>query len=242
MKWKETSWISYCMSSVLIFTAGGGLFIVSFMVVEGVLGSPSSTSGLAVLVILPACVVGGVAGACFGVVYSVLGRISGARIFHARPAQFNRVVGGVVLGTAVVVPLVMQMGWNIHNRPRVMVDRGVLSAALMAEMEERVATFRASEDEERVWGEFYPCGTQCEVAYDEHSVRLRFSGVDREYRHNLRGHYYIRDMQCAALEDGKDGEGYVLVYATLRSTSGKAMCMVFDGTGACVYQRLVRVL
>ena len=111
-----------------IFFLGGLVFFLSIYLIEGWIGSPSSTSALILVVALPYSVIAGLLGGVMGAVFEkALWVLRGGKdlgkkgMFILASAIFIPVI---IL--AIVTPLAQQLKWNNHNEPGVIINTGIV--------------------------------------------------------------------------------------------------------------------
>jgi hypothetical protein len=228
----------YYLYSLLIFGGGGALFIIFSMIIEMVIGSPSSTSALAVLAIVPFGIICGVVGLILGAIYTKIGRYSTSKIFHLSALKFSLVVGSLFLVTSLFVPLKRQVSWNIHNSPRVIIDKKVISNEKLSEIEQKVEEFIISKEGEKEWNSVYKCNAKYEVSFDSDSLTVKYIELNKVFKYSLKGYDYIRDVKCWTFSNPFDNAEYLLVYKKLRATSGNIIYSIFDSKGICIYREL----
>lgn len=232
---------SYFLYSTIIFGLGGCLFVIFSMIIEIAIGSPSSTSALAILAIIPVGIIGGIIGIGFGVLYTILGRFIKSNIFHLSTLKFNIIVGVLVLLTSFCASISIQIKWNINNAPRVILDKKKISDKSLLEIEQKVAVFKNSNEEEKERRTFYKCNSKYEISYDSHSLTIKYLDLKKELNYNFKGHDYIRDIKYLTFINALDNEEYLLVYKKLRSTSRNIIYSIYNSKGECVYQKLEKI-
>jgi len=226
------------LNSAIIFGLGGSFFIIFAMIIENNIGSPSSTSGLLVLAIIPFGIIGSIIGIGFGALYAGLGRFSKLNIFHLSISKFNKIVGSLVLLTSFCVPLFFQIYWNINNRPRVIIDKKKISDKSLREIEQKIEVFKFSDEQERTKNVFYECGDKYEILYNAHLLKIKYLELNKEFSYNFKGYDYIRDIKYLTFINTQDNDEYLLVYKKLRSTSRNIIYSIYNDKGECVYQKL----
>lgn len=230
--------ISYILSSAIIFGLGGGLFIFSSMMIEVAIGSPSSTSSLIILGVIPCFFAGTFVGITFGVLYILLGLFIKLDIFHLSISKFTFMVGILVLLVSFCVPLFFQIQWNINNRPRVIVDERKLSDKTLSMIRHEVEKFKNLIEEEKRRNVTYKYDSKYDISYDFHSVTIGFLKSNKRMTFNFKGHDYIRDVKYFAFLNDQDNEECLLIYLMLRSTSRNIIYSVYDSRGRCIYKKL----
>ncbi len=222
----------------MTFAVAGFLLPISAIIIESIIGNPSSTSALGIFAAPFSALFGAAAGLTVGTVYWTLGRVSKLSFFHPTWDHYTRALWRIVLFIVIILPVGGQLLWNLHTRPRVIVNTNALSPSALSDIQKEVALMKTSGDLVEYGDGPWRFDSQYEVSFDSHTLTITRLDTGQEILHSYRSYDYIRAIQCRLITDSKNKTEYLLVFMRLRSTSRRTMIAIFDSAGSCVYREL----
>lgn len=245
---KSKKGISIPFLFLIIFGSGGILFFCSIFVIENMIGSPSSTSALIIIPMIPVSIIAGLLGGAFG--YFVQGIVKFFK--KGNPPQKKEIYllgllfSFVVFAIAILIPLKLQLDWNTYNSPRIISDIGSIKktpydSKTMKKLGNNkenlcILNFELREKgAELLWNrETY------KVKFDEHAFVVLDSFGEPFIKQSLEGYDYISKVYCLPFDTAYSSESFLAVFADLRATSGNSILHFYSPKGECVFQELIK--
>lgn len=232
---------------LLIFFFGGILFFCSIFIIENLIGSPSSTSALIIIPMIPISIIAGIAGGAFG--YFIEGIM---KLFKkGKPLQkkevyiLSLVFLFVIVGLAILIPLKLQLNWNAYNSPHIINDIGLIqktpfdpntmNKSKIINGNRCILNFELREK----GAELFWNNKTYKVKFGEHAFVVLDNSGKPFINESLEGYDYIREVICLPLDMVSSSESLLAVFADLRATSGNSILHFFSSKGECVFQELI---
>lgn len=238
--------ISLPFVGFVIFGIGGILFFCSIFVIENMIGSPSSTSSLIIIPMVPISIISAVFGGVFGYLIEKILRLlkKGNALANKDIYISGLLLSLVIFGIAIFVPLKMQFSWNAHNSPRVIVDTGLIKkfsnntdAQISNQIYEPLCSVNF--DQRQKGKEFYWNEKTYEAKFSEHSFSVIDDTGKTFIKQSLDGYDYIRELICYSFSQGQSTDSLLVVFSDLRATSGNSIIYFYDSNGKSSYQELI---
>jgi hypothetical protein len=232
---------------LVIFGTGGILFFASFFVIENMIGSPSSTSALIIIPMIPISIIAGLLGGAFGYfVEGIMKFLKKGNPLQKKEIYFSGLVlSFVVFGIAIFAPLKLQLDWNAYNSPRIIIDIGLIQKAPFDSYTKNKGNNESSQciikfgQRQEGKGLFWNNKTY-KVKFDEHGFVVLDDTGEPFIKQRLEGYDYIRELICLPLDMPSSSESLLAVFADLRATSKNSILHFFSPKGECIFQELVK--
>jgi len=199
------------LSYAILFAALGALFPIVAFIAESNFGSPSSTSAVILVMVIPFGIIGGIV----GFLYGGLIKLSTKGINDDNNTLWRIFIrtGLVVLLLVVTIPIALTLNWENVNRPRIILCADLVKAIPKTEIDAEANRLISQMN-------------------DVLHVRNLITGIEKSYDYSK--YESIRSINYSKFSNEK----YLAVLMILRATSHKCMFVLFDNSGNCIYQEL----
>ena len=238
--------ISLPFMGFVIFGIGGILFFCSIFVIENMIGSPSSTSSLIIIPMVPISIICALFGGIFGyLIEKILRLLKKGNALANKDIFISALLLSLsIFGIAIIVPLKMQFSWNAHNSPRVIVDTGLIKKFRNntdAEISNKIYEPQClvNFDQRQKGRNFRWNGKTYKAIFSEHSFSVIDDMGKPFIKQSLDGYDYIRELMCFSFSQGKSSNSLLVVFSDLRATSGNSIIHFYESNGKCSYQELI---
>ncbi len=218
----EKSFRTRILSFVLMFSVFGALFPVIVFIVDIVIGDPSSTSSLILLMVVPFGIIGGIIGLLFESLVKALykgSKIRG-RIFIG--------TGLFLLLLVVAVPVILTLNHQNINRSRIILCADAVKTVPKAEIDAEANRLLFS----KVVNPDNITGYEIAVKEDVLHIKDVNAGIEKSFDYSK--YEYIRSLNYSKF----GSEKYLAVLLNLRATSHKYLFVLFDNKLNIIYQEM----
>jgi len=214
------------LSYAILFAALGALFPIVAFIAESNFGSPSSTSAVILVMVIPFGIIGGIV----GFLYGGLIKLSTKGINDDNNTLWRIFIrtGLVVLLLVVTIPIALTLNWENVNRPRIILCADLVKAIPKTEIDAEANRLLYAKEINPDNIEDYEISQMNDVLH----VRNLITGIEKSYDYSK--YESIRSINYSKFSNEK----YLAVLMILRATSHKCMFVLFDNSGNCIYQEL----
>ncbi len=238
--------ISLPFISFVIFGIGGILFFCSIFVIENRIGSPSSTSSLIIIPMVPISIISSLIGGVVGYfIEKTLKLVKKRNALQTKEIYISGLMLSLVIFvSAIFIPLKMQLSWNAYNSPHIIVDTGLIKkisndtdteiSNIVYEPQCLVKFDQRHKGKEFLWN-----GEIVRIKFSEHSYLVFDENGKPIITQTLDDYDYISELMCFSFSLGLSSEQLLVVFSDLRATSGNSIIHFYEPNGKCAYQELI---
>ena len=222
-------------------------FMLFFLTNNYFESSPSSTSGLIIIPLIPICIIAVFLAGLFGSFTNWI-ILQFKRGKPVKPNEIYLATGlfsFVIIIFAVLIPFKLQSDWNAYNSPRIIRSssvvlklpsqeptenkyRGLKISKVVVEFEEK------DQGRDLIWN-----NNSYRAVFDSHQFTLIGKSGNYLIKENLEGFDYIRQIVFIPFDIIIKSNPPLVVLANLRATSRKSMLLIYSSKGECVFQELI---
>jgi hypothetical protein len=223
----------------IAFALGTSGFLLAVYYTEMAIGSPSSTSALVFVFLLPYAVISGLVGAVIGYLISKVYSFCGFK-----PLSKLISIGLLFLISSAIVCTATFSGFIItkflinHTRPRVIFTNGIIcqkagnsnplinKESLLLNDESPLATL--------IWN-----NKKISITFSDRSIKIKRPDRNLIAKESLWSYEYITEVQAIEGKLFPEQEDYLAILADLRATSHRAMLYIYSPKAELVYQEML---
>ena len=222
-------------------------FMIFFLANNHFESSPSSTSGLLIIPLIPICIIAVFLAGLFGTFTNWI--IS--KFKRGKPLKTNEIYFAaglfsfVIIAFAILVPYRLQSIWNAHNSPRIIRNSSVVLKLPTQEStdnkyrELKVPKVVVDFQEKKQGRDLIWNNNTYRAVFDSHQFSLISKSGNYLIKENLEGYDYIRQLVCIPFDIFIKPKPPLVVLVDLRATSRKSMILIYSSNGECVFQELI---
>lgn len=215
------------LSYAILFAAMGALFPIVVFFAEFYFGSPSSTSALILLAVIPF----GIIGIVIGILYGGLIKLGTKDINDDNNTLWRIFIktGLVVLFLVITIPVTLTLYQQNLNRPRIILCADSVKAIPKTEIDAEANRLLNAIEMNPDNIEDY------EISHNHNVLHVKNfnTGIEKSYDYSK--YESIQSIKYSKFSNEK----YLAVLMILRATSRKCMFVLFDNSGNCIYQEMI---
>ena len=222
-------------------------FIIFFFANSFFESSPSSTSGLIIIPLIPICIIAVFMAGLLGTFTNwIISKLKKGK--PLKPNEIYLATGSflfVILIFSILLPYKLQSNWNSHNSPRIIRSSSVVVKSQSQEPNEniykelKIYKIVVNFDEKYQGGDLIWNNNYYRALFDSHQFSLISKTGDYLIKENLEGYDYVRQIVCIPFDALIKSNPPLVVLANLRATSRKSMILIYSSKGECVFQELI---
>ncbi len=223
----------------IAFALGTSGFFLAEYYTEMAIGSPSSTSALVFVFLLPYAVISGLVGAVIGYLITEVYPFCGFK-----PLSKLRSIGLLFLISSAIVCAPTFLGFIItkffinHTRPRVLFTNGIIYQKAgnpnpLINKESLLLNDKSLPDT-LIWN-----NKKISITFSDRSIKIRHPGRNLIAKESLWTYEYISEVQAIEGKLFPEQENYLAILADLRATSHRAMLYIYSPKAELVYQEML---